>query len=37
MKQELIRVEFFQKHLYNLNTKRWTKKDFYDYWKFDNL
>ena len=37
MKKELIRIEFFQKHLDNLNMKRWTKKDFYNYWKFDNL
>ena len=37
MKKELIRIEFFQKHLDNLNIKRWTKKDFYNYWKFDNL
>jgi hypothetical protein len=37
MKQELIRVELFQKHLDNLNGMRWTKKDFYNYWKFDNL
>lgn len=37
MKKELIRIEFFQKHLDSLNKKRWTKKDFYNYWKSDNL
>ena len=32
-KQELIRIENFQKQLDKLNQSRWTKKDFYNYWK----
>ena len=32
-KQELIRIENFQKQLDRLNLNRWTKKDFYNYWK----
>ena len=32
-KQELIRIENFQKNLDSLNVKRWTQKDFYDYWE----
>tara|TARA_B100001093_G_scaffold517686_1_gene600016 strand:+ start:667 stop:1029 length:363 start_codon:yes stop_codon:yes gene_type:complete len=33
-KLELIRIENFQKHLDSLNVNRWTKKDFYNYWKY---
>lgn len=33
IKMELIRIENFQKNLDNINIKRWTQKDFYDYWK----
>lgn len=32
-KLELIRIENFQGHLDYLNINRWTKKDFYNYWK----
>lgn len=32
-KMELIRIENFQLLLDRLNIKRWTQKDFYDYWK----
>tara|TARA_Y100000022_G_scaffold181324_1_gene173900 strand:+ start:2252 stop:2563 length:312 start_codon:yes stop_codon:yes gene_type:complete len=32
-KLELIRIENFQRNLDNINVSRWTKKDFYDYWK----
>ena len=35
LKQELIRIELFQKMLDNLNFNRWTKKDFYNYWQYD--
>lgn len=35
MKLELIRIENFQKILDSLNNKRWTKKDFYNYWILD--
>lgn len=31
-KAELIRIETFQKVLDRLNYKRWTQKDFYNYW-----
>ena len=31
-KAELIRIETFQKLLDRLNYKRWTQKDFYNYW-----
>lgn len=33
-KAELIRIENFQKKLDNINVSRWTKKDFYNYWKY---
>ena len=33
-KLELIRIENFQQYLDYLNIDRWTKKDFYDYWKY---
>ena len=32
-KAELIRIETFQKVLDRLNYKRWTQKDFYNYWE----
>lgn len=32
-KLELIRIENFQRNLDNINISRWTKKDFYNYWK----
>lgn len=32
-KLELIRIENFQKSLDKLNLSRWTKKDFYNYWR----
>ena len=32
-KLELIRIENFQKYLDSINKNRWTKKDFYNYWK----
>ena len=31
-KAKLIRIETFQKVLDRLNYKRWTQKDFYNYW-----
>tara|TARA_B100000085_G_C18342225_1_gene430814 strand:- start:353 stop:664 length:312 start_codon:yes stop_codon:yes gene_type:complete len=34
-KLELMRIENFQKNLDNINVSRWTKKDFYNYWKYD--
>ena len=34
-KSELIRIENFQRNLDNINVTRWTKKDFYNYWKCD--
>ena len=33
-KLELIRIEKFQEYLDSLNIDRWTKKDFYSYWKY---
>ena len=36
-KLEIIRIEKFQKKLDNLNSSRWTKKDFYNYWKYDKF
>lgn len=33
-KLELIRIENFQEYLDYLNVNRWTKKDFYNYWKY---
>lgn len=33
-KLELMRIENFQQHLDMLNCTRWTKKDFYNYWKY---
>lgn len=33
-KLELIRIENFQRNLDNINISRWTKKDFYNYWKY---
>ena len=35
-KKEIIRIENFQRTLDNLNFNRWTNKDFYDYWKYQN-
>lgn len=35
-KQELIRIENFQKKLDSLNVNRWCKKDFYNYWAFND-
>ena len=32
-KKEILRIINFQRTLDNLNYKRWTKKDFYNYWK----
>lgn len=34
-KQELIRIENFQRTLDNLNYQRWTQKDFYNYWNYE--
>lgn len=34
IKNELIRIEFFQKKLDLLNINRWTKKDFFNYWNY---
>tara|TARA_Y100000389_G_C17077644_1_gene325088 strand:+ start:238 stop:558 length:321 start_codon:yes stop_codon:yes gene_type:complete len=34
-KLEIIRIENFMRNLDNLNATRWTKKDFYNYWKYD--
>ena len=34
-KYELIRIENYQVFLEKNNIKRWTQKDFYNYWKFD--
>lgn len=34
-KLEIIRIENFQRNLDNINVSRWTKKDFYDYWKYN--
>ena len=34
---EIIRIENFQRNLDNLNISRWTKKDFYNYWKYDKF
>lgn len=36
-KLEIIRIENFQRKLDNLNISRWTKKDFYNYWKYDKF
>ena len=36
-KLELVRMEKFQKGLDSLNTNRWTKKDFYNYWKYNDI
>ena len=36
-KLELVRIEKFQKELDSLNTNRWTKKDFYNYWKYNDI
>jgi hypothetical protein len=36
-KLELLRIEKFQKGLDSLNSDRWTKKDFYNYWKYDYI
>lgn len=37
-KKELLRIENFQIRLDKLNNKRWTNKDFYNYWKLnDNI
>lgn len=33
-KLELLRIENFQRNLDNINISRWTKKDFYNYWKY---
>tara|TARA_B100001287_G_scaffold208339_1_gene177332 strand:- start:1837 stop:2148 length:312 start_codon:yes stop_codon:yes gene_type:complete len=33
-KLELIRIENFQRNLDKINISRWTKKDFYNYWKY---
>lgn len=35
-KKEILRIENFQRTLDNLNYKRWTNKDFYDYWHNEN-
>ena len=35
-KEEIIRIENFQKNLDNLNFNRWTNKDFYNYWSCQN-
>lgn len=34
-KLEIIRIENFQRNLDNINITRWTKKDFYNYWRYD--
>jgi hypothetical protein len=34
IKNELIRIELFQKNMDALNVNRWIKKDFYDYWLY---
>lgn len=34
-KLEILRIENFQKSLDNINASRWTKKDFYNYWKYN--
>lgn len=34
IKNELIRIELFQKNMDDLNVNRWIKKDFYDYWLY---
>ena len=36
LKKEILRIENFQRTLDNLNYKRWTNKDFYDYWHNEN-
>jgi hypothetical protein len=36
-KFEIIRIENFMRNLDNLNVARWTKKDFYNYWKYENI
>ena len=33
MKLELIRVERFQKRIYQSISRRWTNDDFYNFWK----
>ena len=33
-KAELMRIERFQRILDRLNNKRWTQKDFYNYWNY---
>ena len=35
-KMELVRIENFQLMLDKSNIKRWTQKDFYDYWKIND-
>ena len=35
-KKELIRIEKFQISLEKISMLRWTKCDFYNYWKYDN-
>tara|TARA_Y100000992_G_scaffold266642_1_gene204686 strand:+ start:2960 stop:3301 length:342 start_codon:yes stop_codon:yes gene_type:complete len=35
-KKELLRIENFQIGLDKLNKKRWTNKDFYNYWKLND-
>ena len=34
-KYELLRIENYQLFLEKNKIKRWTQKDFYNYWKFD--
>ena len=36
LKEELIRIEKFQESLEKVSMMRWTKRDFYNYWKYDN-
>jgi len=36
LKKELIRIEKFQESLEKVSMLRWTKRDFYNYWKYDN-
>ena len=36
LKEELIRIEKFQISLEKVSMLRWTKRDFYNYWKYDN-
>ena len=37
MKSELIRIESFQNAIQSLDLKRWKQKDFYDYWKSQEI